>query len=281
MILTLVSILVTIACLAIILSIIVRHWHVLSSIDVDALPQTRDAKTKKRIMSDRLRRQFHGVTATMKTRAEPLSELVRERTAGLRNAFWDALETLSKKRKRDVLDKEEEATPSSRVERTLAAAETLFEDEKFEEAEKRYIDIIAQDAKNLDAYEGLSWVYVRQKEWSSAQEVLEFLTAHLHELCRKENIDPSVQSTCEMRLAKSLMELSNVYRMRENKEAAERSIIEAVELQPQNPKFLDAMLEMYIILAKKREARAALSRLRDANPENQKLEEFEARIENL
>lgn len=267
MILTILSILITILCLAAILVIIVRHWNALSSIDVESLPQTRDARTKRRIMSDRLRRQLHVVTSTVRTHAEPLSRVVRERTIHLQNAFWDWIEAFNRRRpSRDEGGAGEDISPSLRIERGLS------------EEEKQYVDIIASDAKNLDAYEGLSRLYIRQKEWASAQEVLEFLTTHLRELCKKESAHPAEQSACEMQLAEALEELAGVYRMRENKEAAERSIREAVELQPQNPKFLDAMLEMYIILGKKREASAALSRLRDANPENQKLEDFEKRI---
>lgn len=281
MILTILSILITILCLAAILTIVVRHWNALSSIDIEALPQTRDARTKKRIMSDRLRRQLHVVTWTLRTRAEPLSRVVRERITLAWNVFWDWLEAYTRRRQSREGNAEEDVSPSRRIERALSEAGRLFDDEEYVEAEKRYIDGIACDAKNLDAYKGLSRVYIRQKEWASAQEVLEFLTTHLREASKKESAHPAEQSMCEMQLAEALEELAGVYRMRDNMERAEQIMHEAVELQPQNPKFLDAMLEMYILLGKKQEASAALSRLRDANPENQKLSEFEDRIGNI
>lgn len=282
MIITIISILVTIVCLAVILSIIGKYWQALNSIDLESLPSERDARTKKKIVSERLRRQYHHVRARVGTTAEPLTALVRERTRRMRDAFSDTLDSLRRqKRGTHEHEHDDELPRTARIDRALAAAEQLSAAAEFEEAEKRYIDIIAQDAKNLKSYEGLSRIYVRQKEWASAQEVLEFLCTNARERVKNTIDDPAQQSMLEMQLAEWLEELSGVYLMREQRDSAERTMREAVEIQPQNPKFLDASLEMYIMLGKRREARAALSCLRDTNPENQKLSEFEARINNL
>ena len=55
----------------------------------------------------------------------------------------------------------------------------------------------------------------------------------------------------------------------------------AVDLKPNDPKYLDAMLNLSIISKKKYLALKMFDRLKDANPENQKLDEIKGRIEEI
>ena len=55
----------------------------------------------------------------------------------------------------------------------------------------------------------------------------------------------------------------------------------AVDLKPNDPKYLDAMLNLSIIGKKKYLALKMFDRLKDANPENQKLDEIKGRIEEI
>lgn len=282
MIIVIISIAITILCLAAIIVIIGKRWNALGAIDLESLPAERDARTKKKIVSERMRRQYYQMKAKISTKTEPLTSLAAERTERLRAAISNFFDTLYKKKESACgEDIEPSERGQARIERDIASADKFFDEERYEEAEKQYIEIIAKDAKNLEAYEGLAQLYVRKKEWTSSQEVLEFLCTQLRECAKRESDDPAKRSNCEMRLAESLKELSEVYVFLEKHAEAERCIQEALELQPQNPKFLDAAIEMYMIGGKKREARAALSRLRDANPDNQKLAEFEERIDKI
>ncbi|MBI4253345.1 hypothetical protein HY623_04205 [Candidatus Uhrbacteria bacterium] len=282
MIITIVSIIITIACLSLLLSIIGKRWNAVQAIDLESLPSERDARVKKKILTDRFKRQYNQVKARAHLSAAPLVGMVRDRLGRIGASLIEVLPRPRSIGARPAVSAEQEGVSSAppRIEHALSDAARLCDAGEFEEAEKRYIDIIAKDAKNLAAYEGLSSIYLRQKEWASAREVLEFLCAYLREQ-RKKELDPQARSAVEMSLAEWLKELAVVYLATEKGELAEQASIESLELQPQNPKFLDASLEMYIILGKKREARAALSRLRQTNPENQKLEDFEKRIENL
>lgn len=284
MIFTILSIAVTVLCLSGIIAIIVKRWNALGAIDLESLPAERDARMKKKIISERMRRQYHQMKAKISTKAEPLASLAAERTERLRAAVANFFDTLYKKRESargEDGDTEFSERGQARIEKDIASANKFFDEERYDEAEKQYIEIIAKDAKNLEAYEGLAQLYVRKKEWASSQEVFEFLCTQLRE-CAKRGADaPAERSNCEMRLAESLKELSEVYVFLEKHAEAERCTQEALELQPQNPKFLDAAIEMYMMSGKKREARAVLSRLRAANPDNQKLAELGERIDNL
>lgn len=282
MIITLVSIIITIACLSVIMMIIKKRWNALGAIDLESLPSERDAKTKKKIVTDRLRRHYHQTKAQIKTKAAPFLMVAWDRLGnGCLTVGRMIRDFVSTRMHPNQSEHEEVPVSQSSIDKSLVTAQKLIDDDQFDAAEKRYIDIISKDAKNIEAYEGLSDIYIQKKEWASAQEVLEFLCAQLRDRAKKEVADASARGMHEVHLATILMELSQVYRMLEKNTEAVQCLQDAVALQPQNPKFLDAELEMYIILGKKREARAALSRFRAANPENKKLEEFETRIESL
>ncbi|MBI4449515.1 hypothetical protein HY634_00470, partial [Candidatus Uhrbacteria bacterium] len=60
--------------------------------------------------------------------------------------------------------------------------------------------------------------------------------------------------------------------------AALKEIQAAIGQSPRNPKYLDFAIELAMMERNPRLATKYLTQLREANPENQKLEEFEERI---
>lgn len=268
-------------CLAGIIKIIARRWHALISIDLESLPAERDARTKKKILSDRLKRHFYQLKTRAAEKGRPVFSRVADSYVDFSHRVLGAVEAAVQ---RKHIQRDEAAgvpiSESTALSRLLRDADAFLDCEEYADAEKRYIDAIALDAKNLQAYTGLAVIYKAQKEWAGAQEVLEYLRDHLREYATAEQ-DSAEQSAYLMRLAESLSQLSEVYLILEKQDEAQSSIEEALELQPLNPKFLDAGLELYIILEKPKEARLLLKRLKDANPENQKIEEFNERIKAL
>jgi len=283
MIFSVISLLIIIVCIVFIIRIIARRWHALISIDLEHLPAERDARTKKKILSDRLRRQFYTVKAGVAEKGLPLFSRVSDSFVDMSQRLHKTVESALQKK---MIKKEEslmttDTPPPTALSRLLRDAQLYFDKGQYDDAEKKYIDALALDSKNLDAYSGLALIYEEQREWAGAQEVLEYLRNHLREYVAQDGLDPAEQSSYQMRLAESLNQLSGVYFDLEKKAEARQAIEEALDLQPQNPKFLDAALELYIILGQPKEARGVLRRLKDANPENQKIEGFEERIGEL
>lgn len=280
MILTLVSLLIVLACIAGIVHIIARRWNALLSIDLEALPAERDARTKKKIISERLKRQMYQMRGKALEMTDPLKGFFSKRFTKIQEKVQTLSEAVEQHRAQTE-SSEEILSNVSRVEKLLREADGALDQEKYDEAEKKYIDCISLDAKNLQPYQGLALLYTEKKDWPQAQEVLEYLCNQLRESASHTDISPAEKSTLEMKLAESLNQASSVYIFQEKKEEACTAIEEAVALQPQNPKFLDASLELYIILGKQKEARKVLARLREANPDNQKLDDFADRIKAL
>ena len=55
----------------------------------------------------------------------------------------------------------------------------------------------------------------------------------------------------------------------------------AIALESSNPKYLDFLIGLAILEGRKKEGRQYLEKLREVNPENGKIEEFEKRLEEL
>ena len=72
--------------------------------------------------------------------------------------------------------------------------------------------------------------------------------------------------------------LAEVLRDREKGTAALKEIQAAVALAPRNPKYLDFAADLAIVERSRPLAARFIAQLREANPENQKLAEFEERI---
>jgi tetratricopeptide (TPR) repeat protein len=282
MILTAISFLIVVACLAGIIKIIARRWHALTSIDLENLPAERDAKTKKKILSERLKRRFYEIKTRTAERSAPVFSRIGTTIQDFSSHIHGMVEAALRHKQ---IQKEEErgvpVTESTALSRLLRDAAAYLEKQEYDEAEKRYIDAVALDPKNLEAYAGLATIYKAQKEWAGAQEVLEYLRSHLREHAQKGDSDAAERSAYEMRLAESLIQLSDVYRVQDTFDEARSAMEQALEIQPQNPKFLDAALELYIMIGTQKEARAMLKRLKEANPENQKIADFEDRIRAL
>ena len=75
--------------------------------------------------------------------------------------------------------------------------------------------------------------------------------------------------------------LAEVAKDSENKEEAIDNISRALVIEPNNPRYLDMMLEISIINKDKIKALDAYNKLIEVNPDNQKLAGFKEEIEKL
>ncbi|MDO8571448.1 MAG: hypothetical protein Q7R79_02115 [bacterium] len=280
MIASIISFLILIGSLAIIIKIIAGRWSALVALDVDMLPSERDARTKKKIVSERLRRHMISLKLKIGMASSPMVEALGKKFDFLIMRVQNLQEARYQKKITQAQTKaiSNDLTP---VEKLLTEADDYYEKGELEKAERRYIDAIAIDVKNLKPYKGLAALYLAEREWDQAREVLEYLCVQLRELIATPTEDSGEQASFSVRLAENLEQLAQTYLHLDRHDDARSSLESALDLQPQNPKFLDATLELYIILGKQKEARGVLKRLKEANPDNQKLEDFASRVKAL
>jgi Flp pilus assembly protein TadD len=75
-----------------------------------------------------------------------------------------------------------------------------------------------------------------------------------------------------------IIDLGSVFKQKGDFDKALYFFSKAVELEPTKPKSLDFLVDISIIIGNKELAKSALKKLKEVNPENGKIEEFEQRI---
>ena len=145
----------------------------------------------------------------------------------------------------------------------LEDAQRAVADESYTVAEQRLIEYLTLDPKNAQVYERLGIVYMRTRQFEQAKETFRFA------LSLAPNDASILVYLGELALREGLV-----------KEAAE-FFRQAVALRPSNPKYLDFLIESSILAGDAKLAREGVYYLKEANPENNKIDEFEARIKAL
>jgi tetratricopeptide (TPR) repeat protein len=170
------------------------------------------------------------------------------------------------------------------VDRLQDEAIELVKEGKGDDAEKKYVEIIKIDPRNLAAYRGLGDLYLDAKNYLQAKETFEFLVKMSVKECCVANkgragrswdheevescpASPAVQAE----IAKNYLSLSNACRLAGDLTGERLSLESALAHEPANPKHLDLLIEACILEGDKERALAVFGKLKEVNPENQKL----------
>lgn len=242
---------------AIIAAVLWRKAPQLRMIDVSAIPTERARRLKEQIILQKFERmgaeKFGVVTKTARHGITAASKVGRRAVQRLY-----AMEQYYQKLKR--VSSDSGSVDSETVKRLLGEAESLVREEEYIPAEKRYIEIISHSPKHVKAYEGLGNLYLKSGQLTQARETLLFTL-------RLSPDDASVH-----------MSLAQVEIEDRNPRKAVDHLRRAVELRKANPKFIDLYIETSLEAGMGEDARKGLALLKEANPENQKIAEFEKRL---
>ena len=157
-------------------------------------------------------------------------------------------------------DKYRNHTSESKIELLLKRGNDNINDD-LEAAEQCFLDVINIDKRNLSAYEGLFRIYLKQKELDEAREVIDFLT----------RLNPASYGRYMFDFAYALFESGGRWKAWKYAKLAYND-------EPSNPRYLDFLTELAILDGNKKEARQYLDQLKEVNPENGKIQEFEERL---
>lgn len=243
--------------LAAILIIIGRHLKQLRILNIEILPEEREKKTKANIIAERFRRRWAEKKVILKKNFEPVLKIFKNMQGRMRGRLSE-LEEKYEQAKRLTLGTRGKRT--AEIIGLIREAEESWRAGRLEDAEKKYISVIKLDRRNVDAYEGLGNLYLEMKKYADARQAFEFIL----------KFRPSDASAIT-----SLGEVA-IYEGK-NEEALEH-FRRAVDLRHGNPKYLDFYIETAILLGNKYEAERGLWKMRESNPENQKIGEWEENI---
>lgn len=285
-----IGIILVAAGVALIWSVLVKKFPQLKLIDLSTMAKERHAEVKSRIMKDRFERSLGaiaGKTATVTAKASGRVKGLYERAYGSlkkMEARIDGGTTAAAK-----------AAPAPDAAAGLAEAQKARQEERYEDAERMYIELLRHDAKHVDAYRGLAELYIDQKLYDQAAETLEFLLRLTGDddraLGRLGQVEASRGNfqEAEARYLRSIelssnatayrADLGRVYLAAGEAKKAQEQFRTALQAEPHHPKYLDYFLEASILVGDPDSAREALGALEEVNPENAKLEDFRARID--
>ena len=265
--LTIISLILTGFCLVIILAILFKKFPVLAILDVNNLPGDRETKFKDKIIKQRVERDLSKWGGSI----AKVFLFVHKRFAN----FLDSTKNQLKKIKLNYKNSAN-ISWSEKMKRTrelFVEVESYLKKENFSEAEERLVEIISLDDKNLKAFLKLADLYDLQKKWAEAKQTYEYAL----KLARKHKNDELIMG--DFNLSEIYWSLSWVFKELGEMEDAKQNIQEALDLEPNNPRYLDLILDLSIMKKDKESALYYLEKLAEVNPENNKLNELSERIE--
>lgn len=279
--------------------IIIKKFPQLVNLDIDSLPQERINQTKKKIINKRLSESSGVLSNKLSIIFKPFNYFWKKVQNNFRTYvnniynLWRYEDIVQKKHIAESSGEEKEI----KIQSLLDEAEENFINNHLDEAESYYISVISLDNKNITAYRGLADIYFNKQELEEARQTLLFLTRldpdddssfiKLAEIAEsQDNIDEAIEYYQKAvlindALSPRFFHLAELLLKVDQPIVAKEAIIQAVALEPQNPKYLDLLIEIGIICHDKHLALRGYNELRVVNEDNKKLDSFRDRIDQL
>ena len=255
--------------LAAIVFIVVRKFPLLANIDIGQIEAERQAELKRKILSDKFKRNLIKISQQLAKVLGPLAKALGR----LFKLGYDHLVNLKASYAHGEGVEGEDLEKKIAV--LFAEAEELTHQEDLVKAESKYIEIIGLDSKNFKAFELLGENYLNRQNYHEAEQTFE------HAIKLREQLKKSSPETAELDLAKTHYNLSLVYCKTNSWPAAFGKLKQALELEPSNPRYLDKMIEVCIMMKDAVLARQMCVKLEETNPGNKKLKELKNKIREL
>jgi tetratricopeptide (TPR) repeat protein len=277
--------------LAVIASIVGRKFPALASLDLSTIVKEKEARFKEQIVSQRLKR-------TIMLRWNKFGGWLKPVMGAIANfsrmLYAKALELRDKQRAEKHVSPEE---LEKQVERLVDDAESLSRQDDFEVAEKKLIEAIGLDSKNIEAFRALAHLYFEKRDYEEARQTFEHVLK-LHEndedayeglatIDRESGNYPNAKAEYQELLRLNNLKSETYFNLALVSEAMKEyheslnNIKKALALEGNNPRYLDLWLRISIIIKDKVNAYDAYTRMKEVNPENGKLEELKAQIDEL
>ncbi len=292
--------LIVLICLGVIGFVIWKKTPQLSNLDVENLPQEKTSRKKHEIITKRIEAHSKETRAKLGEKFRPLDKIWRQFQLKFR-VYVGKIERLIHhedmikiKQEQSLLTPEEK---DSKLKGLIQDGEQNLQVGNLDKAEHAFIAAIKINAKSAPAYRGLAEVYVKKDSNEEAKQTFMFLLhlepdndavmVRLAEMAESQNnIDEAIEYyqravVANDSLSPRFAHLGEMLLKVDQPLVAKEAILQAVELEPQNPKYLDLLIETAILCQDKKLATQAYQNLRLVNPENSKLADFKGRIDKI
>lgn len=278
-----------------------RHFSQLAALDISTIPQAQEKIIKHSLVSDRLARKWKTYFFGIAERCAPLVrgwKKIQQLFRDTANKVADQYRQLEWKKQWVEWRGRDRHERRAHILGLLEKADTLRHEQKYKEAEPIYVEVISLEPKNVSAYFGLGKNYWRAEKFVDAEQAFQHIVEtldHNHVLAwaflgrtlKAQNKWAAAAAAFERALqldgslAKRWVDLGDCVLELGGVAEAKVAYKKAVATEPNNPWVLDRYIETSIISGDKRHALEALAQLKLANPDNQKVEEWEKRIREM
>lgn len=273
--LDLILILIALAALSGIVFLGAKNKSTLARIDLKNLHKAQATTAKEEIIYRRLERKFVAGSQKLFSWFQPLSRWLVD----LFRKIYRRVAHLERKY-RVIAEEKEAAEPTngSTALKLSGEIDELIEKDEYAEAEKRIIELISHAPNSPIWYRRLGDLYVKTKDYVHARETYEYVIT-LDEKLRSEK--EIINGSESLELAGDYLTLGQILRDTGELDAAVEKIEKACRLEANNPRNLDLLIETSILAGNKVLAWEAFDRLKNVNPDNQKIAELEDRLNEI
>lgn len=248
--------------LAVMVYFVAKKWRKLLLLDVEAMPRAKLRSKKYQIIEDRLQRK---VGTAKKVTNEAIAPSIKHVFKKF-HFFYQKLQALEKKYRRTEVEPETQEGKEKTRNKIVTLLENgakAFKEENYGDAENLFLDVIRLNPKEVEAYEYLGELYTHKKEYEHAIESLQ----HALKLRPDEE-----RIHCD---------LGAVYEAMGNIDKAMEYYQQCICIAPNNPRNLSLVLDCALEKKDRFLAKETLRKLKEADPDNQKLGDLEKKVEQM
>ncbi len=294
MLLNIILIILVVVSLFVMLFIYFKKIPQLKIIEPEELDIYKEEKIKKNILNKKLKRDVDSFYKKGVKIIKPISDFSSKRISRLYKRLHNLEHKYRTKLVKTYFD--DKISLESQILAHIERAEDFLQKKEYNKAESEYIDALKIDVHNLDVYKKLADLYFQNKDYDKAKETYEYILkikeddysysrlgdisknrGDLNQAVNNYSRSVAIDSNNPMHyynLAKINLKLEQI-------EDSLNNINKALNIETDNPKFLDFLLDLSIIMKDKDLANKTFLRLKDANPDNNKLIEIQDKINNI
>lgn len=266
-----IPIVILIGCLVGLAVMVGRKFPQIKTLDVESMPAERELRLKQRLLAGRLRRHLQGVVRLTGRATRPL---LRGMVRLLKKSYQRVLEMESRYAKPAAGPTVPAGSVVSQTDHLLAEAVRLRSGGQTAAAEEQLMQLMALDPRHVAAYEMLGDMYLEARDFTKAREVYAYLVKMRRRPRSTDRQDMDRIAGYYLNLATACQGLGhNAQGLVHARKAA--------SMAPSNPRVLDFLLKISIVVKDKPLALKAWQSLQQADPQNAKLAELRSQIDQL
>ncbi len=274
--------------------IVIKKVPQLKIIDPEELDVYKEEKIKRNILNKKFKRDVDFFYKKILQILKPISNHFSKNI----NKLYKYLHSLEHKYRTKLVKTyfDDKISLESQVLIHMEKADDFLKNKEFNKAETEYIDALKIDVHNLDIYKKLADLYFQNKDYDKAKETYEYILrikeddysysrlgdisknrGDLNQAINNYSKSVAINSNNPMHyynLAKINLKLEKI-------EDSLNNINRALNMESDNPKFLDFLLDLSIIMKDKDLANKTFRRLKESNPDNNRLLEIQEKINNI